>query len=733
MCSVTSGIRAVSLLLFWASRPSYLVIVFVLAWAAAAPARAVDSDADGYDDLADNCPLQPNASQLDTDLDGFGNACDPDYDNDFDVDGIDFFGIRGVFGAGVGDPLYDEKFDADGDGVISGPDFLLFRGMFGGPPGPSIAELEGIYYVDPVVGDDETTGAIDRPWRTLQAAFDRLRPGDTLVLRDGTYFESEVSIRSAGTAGAPILVRNHVGESPVVDGGLLEFRTAGNADWELFDASRGIYRSAAIYPGLEQAHGYLDTAGQRFHLVPYETWGHFASDNQRYTATGNIYVGHGVYWNPIDSRIYVRLVPSELQLFLGYPDPPALDPRLVSIHVFANDEVLIFEWNSAYVTLEGIDVQFQNNAVEIRGGAREIEIRDADLLGGRTHVLIRDGAHHLVFDDVRVVDSIPPWIAWEDVKAGTEPAADFQGAAFAIQDAAYNVEISNCLVENVFDAVDATATPHDLVVRDCEFRGIRDDVIQIGTAGYNYEIHDNRMLGVSKGVSRNGSGDTPAPGTTWIHHNVIDAGTLMQYGRQNPDGTWHGKADPGMNGQVWAAPFGSHGGTGYGAGQAWKIYHNTIVLGKALGSQGAGQARFWRPGALTEVFNNVFVQLTDDRVARSATAEGGVQVFDGNLYHRLPMSPTTDLFASFEPAGGGASEDFADLATFVGSAFQLSTQAAYAPGWEAGSVEADPQLDSEYRPLPTGPAASGAIALPAGFPGDAGETFRGALAPGPGS
>ena len=49
-------------------------------------------------------------------------------------------------------------------------------------------------------------------------------------------------------------------------------------------------------------------------------------------------------------------------------------------------------------------------------------------------------------------------------------------------------------------------------------------------------------------------------------------------------------------------------------------------------------------------------------------------------------------------------------------------------GWDAHSVEADPQLDSAHRPAPTGPAATGAVTLPAEFPGR-GDTFRGALPP----
>ena len=96
-----------------------------------------DGDGDGVDDDADNCTEVENADQRDTDGDGFGNACDPDYNNDGAVGIPDFNAFRARFGLTDTDPGFDPAVDHNGDGAVGIPDFNVFRSYFGQPPGPS--------------------------------------------------------------------------------------------------------------------------------------------------------------------------------------------------------------------------------------------------------------------------------------------------------------------------------------------------------------------------------------------------------------------------------------------------------------------------------------------------------------------------------------------------------------------------------------------------------------------
>ncbi len=96
-----------------------------------------DDDDDDICNDVDNCMLDPDPDQTDSDQDGYGNVCDPDLNNDGAVGILDFNTFRSLFGVGCGDSGYDANVDFDSDCAIGILDFNIFRSYFGGPPGPS--------------------------------------------------------------------------------------------------------------------------------------------------------------------------------------------------------------------------------------------------------------------------------------------------------------------------------------------------------------------------------------------------------------------------------------------------------------------------------------------------------------------------------------------------------------------------------------------------------------------
>ncbi|MEM7411014.1 MAG: HEAT repeat domain-containing protein [Myxococcota bacterium] len=84
--------------------------------------QSLDTDGDGMVDLADNCALTPNAApdDCDSDGDGYGNACDADFNGDF----LETGGDLGPFITAIGNN--EIAADHNCDGLVSGGDIAPF-------------------------------------------------------------------------------------------------------------------------------------------------------------------------------------------------------------------------------------------------------------------------------------------------------------------------------------------------------------------------------------------------------------------------------------------------------------------------------------------------------------------------------------------------------------------------------------------------------------------------------
>lgn len=113
-----------------------LVGLFAFGYALSASAGAVtDTDGDLVPDQFDNCRSIANgpnqtSNQVDTNLDGYGNRCDADLDNNGTVTGSDFALFVGFFGSAA--PAARVA-DFNGDNLVTGADFSIFVQLFGQP------------------------------------------------------------------------------------------------------------------------------------------------------------------------------------------------------------------------------------------------------------------------------------------------------------------------------------------------------------------------------------------------------------------------------------------------------------------------------------------------------------------------------------------------------------------------------------------------------------------------
>ena len=90
-----------------------------------------ESDGDGFGDEIDNCIDISNVAQRDTDFDGYGNFCDPDFDNNLVVNASDLAYLKTKFFSS------DSDADLNGDGIVNAADLAMLKTMFFKPPGPS--------------------------------------------------------------------------------------------------------------------------------------------------------------------------------------------------------------------------------------------------------------------------------------------------------------------------------------------------------------------------------------------------------------------------------------------------------------------------------------------------------------------------------------------------------------------------------------------------------------------
>jgi hypothetical protein len=259
------------------------------------------------------------------------------------------------------------------------------------------------YYVDAAKGADTNPGTQADPFKTLQHAISVLKPGDTLYLHGGTYYET-LATGLSGEKTRPITIRAFPGELVVIDGGYREFVEQPVESWEpVSGGAKGEFRSIRTYPDLAaepDPQRPLFGSGAFTKIV--KVLGNFGdsmvplhgyamaidlrSDNQywnigyKLNEEKGIYCGPGLWYDVRSKHIHVRLAHTNLDYYdSNYRGET--DPRKLPLVIGGPKIVLDLE-NASHLRFQ--DLVFRGSRTRIISAihCQNIEFENVTAYGG---------------------------------------------------------------------------------------------------------------------------------------------------------------------------------------------------------------------------------------------------------------------------------------------------------------------------------------------------------------
>jgi hypothetical protein len=564
-----------------------------------------------------------------------------------------------------------------------------------------------------VRGSDDDPGSLSRPWRTITFAASRLRPGDTLLVRGGTYLERP-TVAASGTAGAPITIQSYPGESAVIDSGPAGFRTPGNHDWEPVDPAIGEYRS--VRPSEpDQAYAYVDGVpgyrNGRVALIPYRSAEAFRSTSDAYVDEATpFYAGPGVFYDPADRRVHIRLAKTaDLRAaesrYGAVLDGDRPDPRRYPILLSSAPSTLVVDGSNLVV--RNLTVNQAKDTIVLSPRAHHVRFDGITAWTGDTAVRADGkGIHHIALTRSRIYGDNPRWVFWSDMKDPPAPADLLRSTAIDLRGGTSDWEISySHLRGSAQDLISTNTDERRIAVHHNRMESCGDDALELeGTRDVGeVRVYEN-FIGNCLVAVAPGQESPSFSGPLYVFRNVVVSLQDPPVNRAQGINQWNGGGRFG-----YEYLFKQHAGNTF-------IYHNTLVL---LNHDGDGLNLVPAAPAGTVVANNVAVTVNGAVNGHYPTGPG--QIVDGNLYWRVNRAGGDALLAgyatvqAFSRATGLERDGVGEVAgrgtdpRFAG--FRLDVVRPAAPRWalRPGSEVLEP---ADFLLRRGSPAIGAGIAIP---------------------
>lgn len=397
------------------------------------------------------------------------------------------------------------------------------------------------YYTDSASGADGHDGlSRSKAFKTIQRGCDRLKPGDTLCVARGVYYE-HVVLTTAGTAEAPITIKAEAaGRGDVLITGADPDIRERLRRWGCEDAEIGLYAISfpfephrihygdidlCPYPGLEQL--------KAFHMEP--NW----PGPQ-----------HGFWYDAEAKILHVRLHASgrygptdpNLQT-MNVGGPPGEGPKRNLPTEPRHFLIGVVSDGPAHVVIDGFTFQCPGTSA-IFAGADHILIRNCWFLGclaavsgrGSYDGKPRRGNHVRVFNcdysepDLwgELGEAIRTWGAKPDIKPYYWWARKEKYERGMVSEANDDWEVAFCYLHDCFEALSFMAFGRGSSnghVHHCVFCRSIDNHIEFEYEMTNFVMHDNLFVDAFRHISYQAFERRPGP--IWFFRNVIVSSDAM--------------------------------------------------------------------------------------------------------------------------------------------------------------------------------------------------------------
>ncbi len=589
-------------------------------------------------------------------------------------------------------------------------------------PAPSSRPIpEGpVYFVDAVKGEDAADGSLKAPWKSINASLAKLKPGDTLLLRGGTYYET-VTIRLKGTAAAPITLRAYPDELVVIDAGLREFFENPANAWEpVPDGAADEYRSKNSYP---DGGGFGNFADSMIPFQRYITLSDLRSTNELVSAKlGNrvddpvgIYAGPGVRRDEATGRIHIRLAHTRLEGLGSNGYAGETDPRKMALVIAGKDEALSIA-GAEHIRVQDLVLRGASRQALKMEKSSQIDLEGLTLYGCLAAIRMGE-VEGLRMTHCALRGHAAPWHSRFHHKDRSKAGYLFFGSG-------KDIEIANCELTDHHDGI-SIQNLQRVRFHHNYFENFNDDGIEPGprSVDMDAQVYCNYLSQSLATFTAHGKKPTPVeakPGSgVYVYRNVVD--TRKGVYIEPPF-----KPDP--TGAFYAKPvdmvLSDHQNP---IQQNYYVYHNTFLTPQTAWRDSYAFGWGVRTAQTTRrVFNNICVQTDGLPGMKISATPGDDFEADGNLFWSVRKGPDYkgDLFA-----------------TVRGSELVRESRKTYPAGILTHDVFADPKFarlsatpgeSQDLTPAPDSAAINGGVSVPESWPDplravDAGKPDIGAV------